>query len=187
MFAQHPYTVFVTIVALVLLVALILVLRRRPQVAAEVAQARASVSAMRRILVPIRGYMHEERAVELACRLGQEQKGQIFLVTVIEVPLSLSLGTALPEQEERANEGLRRGVELVKLHGLEPITRVERDRQAGKGILRVARELAVDVVVIGLDPARSTAVEPIGATTETLLRRANFEVIVDRAAPPSPE
>ena len=89
----------------------------------------------------------------------------------------------MPEEEARANEGLRRSIELVKTHGLEPITRVERDREAGKGILRVATELNVDVVVIGLDPARSIAVDPVGPTTETLLRRANFEVLVDRPAP----
>jgi nucleotide-binding universal stress UspA family protein len=183
MFAQHPYASAVTIIALVLLVALVWTLRRKPQVAAEVATARASVSAMRRILVPVRGFAHEQRAVELACRLGQEQKSQIFLVNVIEVPLSLSLGTMLAEQEESALQALQRSIELVKLHGLEPITRVERDRDAGRGILRVATELNVDLVVIGLDPARGVAVDPIGPTTETLLRRAHFEVIFDRPAP----
>ena len=181
--SEHPYTIAVTLIALVLLIALIWALRRKPKMAAEVAQARASISAMRRILVPVRGFVHEERAVELACRLGQEQKSQIFLLSVIEVPLSLSLGTVLPEQESRALEALQRSIELVKLHGLEPITRVERDREAGRGILRVATELNVDVVVIGLDPLRAVAVDPVGPTTETLLRRANFEVIVDRPAP----
>ncbi len=183
MYAQHPYAFTVTIIALVLLVLLLMVLRRRPRFAAEVVQARASVSAMRRILVPIRGFRHEERAVELACRLGEEQKSHIYLVYVIEVPLSLSLGTEMPDEDRRASEALRRSVEVVKAHRLAPVPRVERDRDAGKGILRVAAELGVDAVVIGLDPARSIAVDPIGPTTETLLRRAGFEVIVDRPAP----
>ena len=183
MITEHPYAVAVTLLALFLLVVLVWVLRRPPQLPAGVARARASVSAMRRILVPIRGFPHEERAVELACRLGQEQKGQILLVSVIEVPLTLSLGTALPEQEERSEAALRRSVELVKTHGLEPVSRLERDREAGKGILRVAKEMNVDVVVIGLDPARSIDGDPVGPTTETLLRRADFEVIVDRPSP----
>src|SRR5512140_1853120 len=183
MVEQHPYAVAMTVVAAVLLFALIWALRRKPRLEADVAQARASVSAMRRILVPVRGFVHEERAVELACRLGQEQKSQIFLVAVIEVPLSLSLGTDLPEQEERANDALRRSAELVKVHGLHPVSRVERERDAGRGILRAATEMNVDVVVIGLDPRRSIAVDPVGPTTETLLRKANFEVIEDRPAP----
>lgn len=183
MIAEHPVAFAVALLAVALLIVIIGVLRRAPKVAAEVAQARASVSAMRRILVPIRGFPHEERAVELACRLGQEQKSQILLVSVIEVPLSLSLGTPLPEEEERAAQAQRRSIELVKTHGLEPVSRVERDREAGKGILRVAKEMAVDVVVIGLNPARSMDVELIGPTTETMLRRAKFEVIVDRPSP----
>jgi nucleotide-binding universal stress UspA family protein len=183
---SHPYAVAITVIALVLLIALIWALSRKSTVAAEVASARASVSAMRRILVPVRGFVHEERAVELACRLGQEQKSQIFLVNIIEVPLSLSLGTVLPEQEESALQALQHSTQLVKSHRLEPIPRVERDRDAGRGILRVATELNVDLVVIGLDPAR-VAVDPVGPTTETLLRRASFEVIFDRPAPPATE
>ena len=180
---EHPYAFAVTLIALVLLGVLIWVVRRPPKVSAGAAQTRASVSALRRILVPVRGFAHEERAVELACRLGQEQKGQILLVSVIEVPLSLSLGASLPEEEARAAEALRRSEELVKAHALEPISRVERERDAGKGILKAAREMQVDMVVIGLDPARSISVELIGPTTATLLRRARFEVVVDRATP----
>lgn len=183
MIAEHPLAFIVTVIAVVLLTSLIWILRRPRKLPAEVAEARASVSAIGRILVPIRGFAHEERAVELACRLGQEQKSQILLVSVIEVPLTLSLGSPLPELEARAAEAQCRSIKLVKAHGLEPVSRVERDRDAGKGILRVAQELGVDLVVIGLNPARSVAVDLIGPTTESLLRRAKFEVIVDRPSP----
>jgi nucleotide-binding universal stress UspA family protein len=57
---------------------------------------------------------------------------------------------------------------------------VERDREAGRGILRAARDLDVDLVVIGMNPARSHFADPLGRTTETLLRQANFEVVVDK-------
>lgn len=187
MIAEHPYAFVVTVIAIVLLAVLVWALRRPPKVSTEVAQTRASVSALRRIMVPVRGFAHEERAVELACRLGQEQKGEIVLVSVIEVPLSLSLGAPLPEQEERAGEALRRAERLVRAHQLEPLLRVEREREAGRGILKVAREMNVDLVVIGLDPARSVGVELIGPTMATLLRKAKFEVVVDRAAPAAVE
>jgi nucleotide-binding universal stress UspA family protein len=185
MFGQHPYGVAVTIIAIVLLTALIWSLRRKPQLPADIAEARASVSGLRRILVPVRGFPHEERAVELACRLGQEQKSQIVLVSIIEVPLTLSLGSDMPDEEQHAQEAVSRGVELVKAHKLEPVTRIERDRSAGRGILRVAADMSADLVVLGLDPARSIAGDPVGQTAETLLRKANFEVIFDRPAPPS--
>lgn len=149
-------------------------------VAQEVAHARRSVSGIKRILVPTRGTEHDERAVELACRLGQEQRSQIILAYVLEIPLTLSLGTPLPEEEQKATRAMQRSLEIVKLHNLEAIPRVERDRQAGRGILRTARDLGVDLVVIGMNPARSHFADPLGRTTETLLRQANFEVIVDK-------
>ena len=186
MFPSYAWTV--TLIALALLCVLIWVLRRPARVSQGVAETRASVSALRRILVPVRGFAHEQRAVELACRLGQEQKGQIVLVSVIEVPLSLSLGAALPSQEASAADALRRAEELVRAHHLEPVSRVERERDAGKGILKVAQEMQADMLVIGLDPARSAAgVEIIGPTTASLLRRARFEVVVDRALPVHPD
>lgn len=169
--------------ALVGLALVVWYVRRPPKLSADVAQARQSVSALRRILVPIRGFPFEERAVELACRLGQEQKGEIVLACVVEVPLTLSLGTPMPEEEARASEALARSAQLVRLHGLTPVERTERDRDAGRGILRVAKEMSVDLVVVALNPLRGQAIDPIGPTTEALLRRADFEVIVDRTAP----
>ena len=157
--------------------------RRRQRLAPDMAQARLSVSALRRILVPIRGFPFEERAVELACRLGHEQRSEIVLACVLEVPLTLSLGTAMPEEEERAAQALARSARLVRVHGLTPVERVERDREAGRGILKVAKEMSVDLVVVGLDPNRGIALQPIGPATEVLLRRANFEVIIDRTPP----
>ena len=149
-------------------------------IAQEVARARRSVSGIKRILVPTRGAEHDERAVELACRLGQEQGSQIILAYVLEIPLTLSLNTSLPAEEEQAAQAMRRSIEIVKLHNLEAVPRVERDRQAGRGILRTAHDLDVDLVVIGMNPARSHFADPLGRTTETLLRNANFEVIVDK-------
>jgi nucleotide-binding universal stress UspA family protein len=153
-------------------------------VAQAVAHARRSVSGIKRILVPTRGAPHDERAVELACRLGQEQKSQIILAYVLEIPLTLSLGTPLPEEEATASKAMQRSVEIVKVHNLEAIPRVERDRDAGRGILRTAQDLDVDLIVMGMNPARSHFADPLGRTTETLLRRSSFEVIVDKH--PSP-
>jgi nucleotide-binding universal stress UspA family protein len=177
----NPWGVLLAAVFALLIAGLLLWMFRVPApIAQEVARARRSVSGIRKILVPTRGAQHDERAVELACRLGQEQKSEIILTYILEIPLTLSLNTPLPEEEEKAERAMQRSVEIVKLHNLEVIPRVERDRQAGRGILRTARDLDVDLVVIGMNPARSHFADPLGRTTETLLRNANFEVIVDK-------
>ncbi len=154
--------------------------RKMPE---EVAQAAKSMVALRRILVPIRGFDFEQRALELACRLGESQKSEIVLVYVLEVPLTMSLGTPLPEEEDKASAMLAKGARLVHAHRLHAVERVERAREAGRGIIKAARELEVNLVVIGLDPNRGVAVQPIGPATEMLLRSGGFEVIIDRTPP----
>jgi len=180
----NPLGIVLGAVFVVLMVGLLLWMFHVPApVERAVARARRSVSGIKRILVPTQGEGHDERAVELACRLGQEQKSQIILTYVLEIPLTLSLGTPLPEEEKKAVEAMQRGADIVKLHNLEAIRRLERDREAGRGILRAAKDLNVDLVVIGMNPTRSHLADPLGRTTEMVLRRANFEVIIDKHPP----
>lgn len=184
----NPLGILLAVVFALLMASLLIWMFRVPAPMAQaVARARRSVSGIKRILVPTRGAEHDERAVELACRLGQEQKSQIILAYVLEIPLTLSLGTPLPEEETKATNAMQRSIEIVQLHNLDPIPRVERDRDAGRGILRTARDMDVDLVVIGMDPARSHFADPLGRTTETLLRQANIEVVVDKhpSSPPA--
>jgi nucleotide-binding universal stress UspA family protein len=177
----NPLGLLLAIVFALLMAGLLLWMFKVPAPLPQaVAHARRSVSGIRRILVPTRGDEHDERAVELACRLGQEQKSQIILTYVLEIPLTLSLGTPLPEEEQKATKAMERSIEIVKVHNLEAVTLVERDREVGRGILRTARDLGVDMVVIGMNPARSHFADPLGRTTETLLRQASFEVVVDK-------
>lgn len=144
-----------------------------------VAHALYSVSAVRRILVPVEGRPHNNRAVELACRLGQEQRAEIVLGSVIEVPMALPLGTPLPAEEERARAHLADASDLVRLHDLVPISVLERDRQAGRGMVRIARDAEADLAVVGLDPHRVAAGGIIGRTIESLLRQSGIEVVID--------
>jgi nucleotide-binding universal stress UspA family protein len=149
------------------------------QIQAAVAKAMRGVSAVQSILVPVRGSSYNERAVELACRLGQEQKAEILVTYVISVPLALPLSTPLPPEEQRAQEVLARAQEIVELHGLPARTTVCRERDVARGILRVAQDNDVGMVVLGINPKNLAAGESVGKTTEHLLRKSHIEVIVD--------
>lgn len=145
----------------------------------SVAKAMHGVSAIHRILVPVRGSSYNERAVELACRLGSDQKAEIIATYVIAVPLALPLSTPLPPEEKRAEEVLTRAREIIEHHGLPAKTEVRRERDVARGILRVAQEHDVGMVVLGINPKNLAAGESVGKTTEQLLRKSHIEVIVD--------
>jgi len=147
---------------------------------AAVARTRRAVDAVRRILVPVIDADYSYRGVEVACRLGQEQRAEIVLAYVLEVPRTLPLGAPLPEADARAAQVLERGQEIIRLRNLTPIAHIERARNAADGIIRAAKDYDVDVIVMGIRPSVGTAESVLGRTTDTLLRRAPCELVVDK-------
>lgn len=156
-----------------------------PALPQAVAQVRRSVTAIRKILVPVIEAVSSARAVELAARMGETQQAELILAFVVEVPLTLALGTPLPEAEARGQEVLKNAAQIAALHSLPVEQRMIRHRQAADGILQLARDEDVDAIVLGAGFKRRTIPSDIGRTTVELLRRAPCEVIVDRAAIPA--
>ncbi len=151
--------------------------RAIPQAAAK---ARRAVGAIKKILVPTSGTTYSERGIELACRLGEEQKAEIYLVNVIEVPRTLPLEAPLPDAEAKAGDIIKRGEEIVVLRGLPTKAEVKRGRVAGEEIIRVAKDWDADLIVMGIRSEIRMAQEILGRTSDLILRRAPCEVIVDK-------
>lgn len=151
-------------------------------IAPPVARARRSVGGVRRLLVPLEWGVTSDRAVELACRLGREQHADVYLAYLLEIPRTRALNAPLHEAEaEQARQTLRNAEEIVKLNRLRAITVIERVRDASEGILRLAREVQPDLMVIGVPSLYSTVRGLFGVLAlETILRRAPCEVLVSK-------
>lgn len=154
-----------------------------PAVTYHAVTARRAVSALRRVLVPTLPDTASARAVEMACRLAEPQHGEIVLAYVFEVPLILPLNAPMPEAEAKAEEAFQQAEGIVQAHGLQARRRSRASRQAGDGIIDLAREEQADLIVMGLPHKRRPGDVIIGPTTERVLRRAPCEVIVDRSMP----
>jgi nucleotide-binding universal stress UspA family protein len=152
-----------------------------PQVPYAVVKARQSVSALHRLLVPAIEDGACERVVELACRLGQSQKAEIVLAYVVEVPFTLSLNTPMPTEEARGQEMLRTAQFIVEQHGLPVKTQIIPHRQTWGGILHVARQEMVDAIIMGIGAGRPGQAEGMNRTAQEVLKRAECEVILDKA------
>ncbi|HXN06844.1 MAG TPA: universal stress protein [Nitrospiria bacterium] len=150
------------------------------QVAEAAAKARHSLFSVKKILVPTSGHPYSERGIELACRLGHEQKAEIFLAYVMEVPRTMPLDVALPDLERLAEEALKRAESIVILHGLTTHKMVHRSRIAGEEIARIAREKDVDMIVLGIRSHVGLKDEILGRTSDTILRLSPCEVIIDK-------
>ncbi|MBC7342118.1 MAG: universal stress protein [Clostridia bacterium] len=150
-----------------------------PPVPLEVARATLGVESLRRILVPTIDTDYSRRAVELASRLGQEQKAEIILVYVLEVPMTLPLGAHMPEQEAKATEVLKRAQAIAHHHGLPSKVRLVRSRHAGSGILQAVQDERADIVVIGMRPVLVGS-DSLGRTSEWLIKKCSCELVIDK-------
>ncbi len=155
-------------------------LRLPPQLAAPVARARVSVEAIKRILVPTVGRIFAGREVELACRLGEDQKAEILLAYVLEMPRTLPLGAPMPQEEAKAMEALELAKTIVDLHGLPSRMEVLRARVAGERIAQAAKDEGVDLIIVGLKPGMDLPYESFARTVDVLMQKAPCELLVDR-------
>ncbi len=144
------------------------------------AKARRAVGAIKKILVPTSGMPYSEKGIELACRLGEEQKAEIYLVNVIEVPRTLPLDAPLPEAQTKAADIIKRGEAIIELRGLQARGEIRRGRVAGEEIIRAAKDWEADLIVMGIRSQIRMAQEILGRNSDLVLRRATCEVILDK-------
>jgi len=76
---------------------------------------------------------------------------------------------------------LRTAQFIVEQHALPVKTRLIPHRYAWGGILRLAGEEMVDAIVMSVGAGRPGLAEGMGRTTQEVLKRAECEVVLDKA------
>ncbi|MFY9270278.1 MAG: universal stress protein [Candidatus Manganitrophaceae bacterium] len=177
----HPLGAAIAVFFIVSLLSILWWMLHPPAyIPAAAAKAHRSVFAIKKILVPTLGLPYAERGVELACRLGEEQKAEILLTYIIEVPRTMPLGIPLPDAEKEGVDALERAETIVRLHGLSSQKIIQRARMAGEEIARIARDRDVDMIVLGIRSEVGFRDEILGRTSDIILRHSPCEVVIDK-------
>ena len=154
-----------------------------PPLSATAVQAVQSVEAIHKILVPIQlgALSYSRHAIELACRIGEQQRSQLLLVYVIEVPWSAPIGAPMPAVEKQARKILKETEMMVGLHQLPCQTAIRRARVGAQEILRIAQKEHVDLIVIGVVPYMTAG--NVLWNTMTIFSEAPCQVIMAKSPP----
>lgn len=142
---------------------------------------------VRKILVPIDFSTASTHAFCLALRFATELGSAITLIHVLEPETPLTLAgrpatTAFPDEELAGMEkNLRDLIETADAAGLPGPHSIIRTGLASHEILKAARDLDVDLIIIGAHGLTSWKHFAIGSTADCVTRGAPCPVLVVRA------
>jgi basic amino acid/polyamine antiporter, APA family len=138
----------------------------------------AAALEYRSILVPVKPGRASEEAIDFACRLASERGSSISAVSVVVVPLELSLDEDLPEEEARANEALDAAVAIGELYGVDVVARLLRARSAGRAMVREADRRQSEIIVMGTPRSARPRRAIFSGTVDYVLKHAPCRVMV---------
>jgi basic amino acid/polyamine antiporter, APA family len=138
----------------------------------------AEEGAYERILVPVKIGPIGEEMLATAIKLAEERGSSIYALHVIRVPLELPLDAELLDQEERASASLIDAKILAAEHHVAIEGDVVRARAIGEAIVQKAKEIGVDLIVLGSAPRWRRQSRFFSPTVDYVLRRAPSEVMV---------
>jgi basic amino acid/polyamine antiporter, APA family len=132
----------------------------------------------RSILVPVKPGRESEEAMDFASRLATERRASIAAVSVVEVPLELSLDTRLEDVEAAADEALDRATAIAELYGVDVTGRLLRARSPGRAIVDEAMRRNSEIIVMGA-PRRERGRGPVFSdTVDFVLKNSPVRVMV---------
>ncbi|GGD82892.1 universal stress protein [Planktosalinus lacus] len=141
---------------------------------------------MKKILVPTDFSPQAEKALKVAAQLAKKHESEIYLLHMLELPLNLidqansSSGGSLPEALFFMKLAHKRFKEVLESDYLEGITVYEtvQFHEAFDGIIEVAKENEVDLIIMGSHGASGFKEMFIGSNTEKVVRTSNIPVLV---------
>jgi nucleotide-binding universal stress UspA family protein len=145
----------------------------------RLADLRALVEA-RTILVPSDGSLASYEALAQAVAVAKRNKGQVYVVHVIEVKRTKPLDAEMPDEAQRGEEILSEAERLAEEMGFQVAGELLQAREAGHAIVDEALERRVDAIVIGTEYKRPFGEFELGRTTAYVLRHAPCQVWVFR-------
>ena len=139
----------------------------------------------RRILIPINGSTHSERAFRWACHMAKNAKAELLVLHVIEVPLAMSLEAEVTEDIDNSEKLLRRYEQIARQEQKPKLTaRSVRGRQAGAAVAKEAEIEQVDLVIVGISFSRNLGQYHLGSTGSYIFQHTSCEVLLWREPMP---
>lgn len=131
-----------------------------------------------KILVPVVGTEADEKAIKLACWLAKQSGGRIYAVYVIAIDRSLPIDAEVQSDINKAEEILDRMEKVAIGQDCRVDTDILQAREAGPAIVDVAKERAVDCILMGVKYKSRFGEFSLGEVALYVLKNAPAHVLL---------
>jgi nucleotide-binding universal stress UspA family protein len=131
-------------------------------------------------MVPVDGSHASMQAVALGCDIARSNKGQVFVVHVIEVKRTLPLDAQLETEEAAGDEILARAARVARDQTFDVEGEILHAREASPAIVDEAIERGVDLIILGMGYQQPFGEFQLGRVVQYVLKSAPCEVWVCR-------
>jgi len=139
------------------------------------------------VLVPVKGTMADEEAIQLACCLAKPDKAKICAVNVIPIDRTLPLDAEIEDEVNKAETILNRMEAVAREQGYQIETDLLQARGIGPTIVSEATERQVDLILMGVEYKMEFGQFSLGMTVPYVLKNAPCRVILYHQYINSPE
>ncbi|MCK5548624.1 MAG: universal stress protein, partial [Thermoplasmata archaeon] len=129
-----------------------------------------------RVLVPVAEFEESEH-IEFGSLMARENKGELAIMNVVEVPSGLPLSAVRFGDVDENIKRLQKLEKIVKREGLDTRALLKISHKAYENILEVIDEEEVDLLVMGWR-GRQTKRDILGSNIDYIVQRANCDVAV---------
>jgi len=126
-------------------------------------------------------------ALHTGIMLAKQEKTKLALTYVYEVPRALPLETELPDELEKGDRILEKGVAICDELDVESESKFLQARNAGPGLVDEVEEDGVDVLLIGINHAFRFGDFIFGSTVKYILSNASCRVLAVKPELAQPE
>ncbi len=139
-----------------------------------------STEHLESILVPVDGSHSSMQAVALACDIARQNKGNVYVVHVIEVKRNLPLTAEIESAETAGDDILAQAEQISRERGFNVDGAILHAREASPAIVDEAIERNVDLIILGTDYQQPFGEYQIGSVVQYVLKSAPCEVWLTR-------
>jgi len=133
-----------------------------------------------KILVAVNEEDYSRELIKIGAILSLQNRSELYIAYVYEVPFSLSLDSDSPEEIEKGDRILDIAANVADEIGISAKTDIIQARTVGAGIVNEARDLGVDLLIIGMKKYPGHGENIVSSTVDYVMKKTSCRVMLVR-------